>query len=514
MRFRCIAILVLILGVVSLLGPGTALGQTTPTSPPTPSVSVAPTSVPLTVKKNGMFDTRSTKGQAIGSLLVVWPGSGQASVVMSGYYSDGASATVNYYPGRAVSPFPSTTSTAVPVPSDSPQPIAVCVNWPGSDTTSGWLVMTDQSHPGPPITVPFTIKEFVPGGVLARVLGYSAAIAAVLILIIWVMLRRYEPPHVLAPLPTWTFGQSWATNLTALAAILGTILGASGFLSDVLPGLSVGMFVGFNLVYGALVLLAPLVFQLCSWNGKQTYPGLLAAGWTIMWALIGELGTAVVLLWRGGMLPAAGWAVFAGGIGVLFFYTRASMVPVIKTPVQLKDAATTAWTAAAMKAAHAIMLPDASEADAKDAALKAAAKVIENAEAWSGAAPLSADALGPTAKVDTVMAASVAVKAAAAAMESGSKEEVKDAAFSAAMKATVAHPGSALLAEEVVGVVFPWIDTVMTASGKAAVAAAKARRKKRASEKKVEKAALSAARGAVESAAVGPPFIPVTAYMI
>ena len=42
---------------------------------------------------------------------------------------------------------------------------------------------------------------------------------------------------------------------------LGTVLAASGFFSEVVPGLSTGTYVGFNLFYVALALLAPLVFQ-------------------------------------------------------------------------------------------------------------------------------------------------------------------------------------------------------------------------------------------------------------
>lgn len=512
MRYRCIAVLVLILAVVFLLGPGTALGQPTPTSTPTPSVSVAPTSVPLTVKKNGLFNTRSTKGQAIGTLLVVWPGIGQASVVTSGYYSDGASAAVNYHPGRAVTPFPTPSSTPVSVASDSPQPIAVCVNWAGSDASSGWLVVTDQAHPGPPATVPFQIKEFVPGGVLGGVLGWSALIAAVLVVAVGLTLWSRHPPLILAPGPTWTFSQSWASNLTALGAILGTVLAASGFASDVLPGLSVGMFLGFTFFYGALVLVAPVIFQMCSPSGKSTYPGLLVAGGIVIWALIGELWTAVVLLWRGGMPFWVGLVVLPAGIVALFFYTRASIVPVIFPPKKVDAAVTAASTAAAMAAAAAVT-GGKSDDDAKRDALVAAKTIIREVR-W-GAVALAAQVPTPkTEQMDKVWNA--ASDAAIATVNTATPDgELTDAAKAAALTAAkmaiaAAVPptrAEARLAKKVVRVVVPKVEKALAASVKAAQAAVAAKGK---SHPEVKTAAQSAASDVIGVAFPGP----TAAYML
>lgn len=333
MRYWCMAVLVLAIAGVALLTPATALAQSTPSPAPSPSVSVAATSIPLTVKKNGIFDTRSTTGNAIGSVLVTWSGSDQASIAVAGYYSDGSLATISYRSGPTASPFPSPSPTLPPVPvsSASPEPIGVSAEWSSKDTTGGSLVLTDQAHPGPPIIVPFEVTELVPVGVLARVLLWSGVIAGILVFLVFLTLANKKPKRVLPVGPTWTFSQSWATNLTAVVPILGTVLAASGFFSSVLPGLSIGMFIGFNLFYGALVLIAPVVFQMCSWGGQSTYPGLLAAAGIILWALVGEFWTATVLLWRGGMPLSYGWFLVVG-IGVLFVYTRASTAQVVSPP--------------------------------------------------------------------------------------------------------------------------------------------------------------------------------------
>lgn len=60
---------------------------------------------------------------------------------------------------------------------------------------------------------------------------------------------------------SWTFGGSWATSVTALAGLLGTVLAATGFLSDILPGVSTGRFSGFVLLFTGAALLSPIVYS-------------------------------------------------------------------------------------------------------------------------------------------------------------------------------------------------------------------------------------------------------------
>src|SRR5205823_2495246 len=114
--------------------------------------------------------------------------------------------------------------------------ISVSFQWRRTGTDTGWFVVNDASKLGAPVTVPFQVHEVIPGGVLSTVLWLSAALALLLIFAVAITLSGRE--KTITEGPTWSFKDSWASNLTAVGAILGTVLAASGFLSDVLPGLS------------------------------------------------------------------------------------------------------------------------------------------------------------------------------------------------------------------------------------------------------------------------------------
>jgi len=88
--------------------------------------------------------------------------------------------------------------------------------------------------------------------------------------------------------------------------VLGTVLAASGFLNDVLPGLSIGPYIGLSLLYGFLVLISPVIFvcfSALSSEGKGTYVGLLLSAGVVTWAVIGQVATVGQMLTRGGLPP-------------------------------------------------------------------------------------------------------------------------------------------------------------------------------------------------------------------
>jgi hypothetical protein len=62
------------------------------------------------------------------------------------------------------------------------------------------------------------------------------------------------------PSKKWTFGGSWVTNFTALAAALAGVLTAAGAVSGMVPGVDLGRIVLLFAVVGASALLAPIVF--------------------------------------------------------------------------------------------------------------------------------------------------------------------------------------------------------------------------------------------------------------
>ena len=119
---------------------------------------------------------------------------------------------------------------------------------------------------------------------------------------------------------SWSFSSSWLTNVTALGAVLGTVLGATGFLADVLPGTDTGRFTGLSVLFGAFVIAAPIIYTAASkWtfvsspggnpnpnpNGNGSAAGTLvstgrvwgviAAAAVTLAGVVGELGTLVTL---------------------------------------------------------------------------------------------------------------------------------------------------------------------------------------------------------------------------
>jgi hypothetical protein len=118
-----------------------------------------------------------------------------------------------------------------------------------------------------------------------------------------------------APGPKWGFGSSWTTNLTAVGATLGTVLGAAT-LPDVPSQIDKDTFVQLNLGFGLLVVIAPFLFHALRWPIRKTamddnglYGGnvtLLVACCLTFAAVLGELATLALL--SGSSLAAAAMA--------------------------------------------------------------------------------------------------------------------------------------------------------------------------------------------------------------
>jgi hypothetical protein len=89
----------------------------------------------------------------------------------------------------------------------------------------------------------------------------------------------------------WSFKDSWATNLTAIGAVFGTVLSATGVLDELLPGFELTSFTAMNLVFGAIVVLAPLVYA--ALGRRETKDGtLLTRG-----SRVGLFFAAAMTLW-------------------------------------------------------------------------------------------------------------------------------------------------------------------------------------------------------------------------
>jgi hypothetical protein len=318
-----------------------------------PPVSVSPSPLSLKVTLDDLRDSHTTGGEASGTVMVAET-TQTAGVDITAYYADGSRLTltsgshVDFGQARAV-------------------PVTVSFQWQKHDFTRGWLEFSDGVDPA--LTVPFEIHVATPASVLIIASALAGAIAAVIVAFIGWRVRKMrraeaeaENPAspkaapVVADGPIWTFQGSWATNLTAVGATLGLVLGASGFLSEVLPGVDLGVFMGFNLLYAALIAVAAVVYQAFYTKGSMpSYRGLVVAGWVTLWAALGELLTVLVLLQRGVVpadwAPAVVFLAAAVALPLLGFYTLASFRAATK---ELDDEAaeTAALEAAALVAAR------------------------------------------------------------------------------------------------------------------------------------------------------------------
>lgn len=105
--------------------------------------------------------------------------------------------------------------------------------------------------------------------------------------------------------PHWDFSKSWATSLTAVGALLGTVLAAAGggLTSDKTNA-------GLNVFFGVLVLIAPLLYSATArytetgpkdtTEGQaQGYVGMfLLSSLLTVWAVWGELITVLIILYN------------------------------------------------------------------------------------------------------------------------------------------------------------------------------------------------------------------------
>jgi len=157
-------------------------------------------------------------------------------------------------------------------------------------------------------------------------LGAGVLFLAVMLILVGALPRKFgKLGAVVATGSSWSFSSSWLTNITALGAVLGTVLGATGFLADVLPGTDTGRFTGLSVLFGAFVIAAPIIYAAASkWlfvsSGGNPNPnpnpnpqpngngsaadtlvsmgrvwGVIAAAAVTLAGVIGELGTLVTL---------------------------------------------------------------------------------------------------------------------------------------------------------------------------------------------------------------------------
>src|SRR5262245_35838666 len=136
------------------------------------------------------------------------------------------------------------------------------------------------------------------GGLLV---GASLVASATLLLLTYGPLWTKHPPgHLLGPV-SWSFTDSWATTLTTVGAVLGTILASSRALPETTTLLTRAGFAGLSLFFGFLVLLSPLLYRaFAHFTNAPQYQGFVGvfvvACATTAWGVMGQLATALLLV--------------------------------------------------------------------------------------------------------------------------------------------------------------------------------------------------------------------------
>ena len=122
----------------------------------------------------------------------------------------------------------------------------------------------------------------------------------------WIFLssmRRKKLTEQVNTTSSWSFKDSWVSTLTTLGAVAGTVLGATGFLTDVFPGVDVQRFFTLLILFTAAVLAAPLVYTAASKTNSDsgqtqgTVGGLWLASALTLFGVAGQFATIGSLVW-------------------------------------------------------------------------------------------------------------------------------------------------------------------------------------------------------------------------
>jgi hypothetical protein len=134
---------------------------------------------------------------------------------------------------------------------------------------------------------------------------------------------------------SWDFSKSWASNITVVGAILGTVLSAKILPTTPTVVVSPNGYTALSLLFGLLVVVAPLLFTaLRSGTPDPKGPKYQGYGWgfllsscVTLWAVIGELATVGLVLYeaqhgntlaRGAVIPM--WAALGSAIVLISIY--------------------------------------------------------------------------------------------------------------------------------------------------------------------------------------------------
>jgi MFS family permease len=222
---------------------------------------------------------------------------------------------------------PTFSPTVLPAYRVTPVDIMFCVTDSHAPTVTFSLAVVDPPN-AKPATLTVSLARRVDGWAYTWTVVFAIAFAVLVILlraVDWAVRERRWASLFKEPLwppaktqiwayarqpvyteQTWSFSGSWATTVTALGAVLATVLAASGFLEDVVPGVDVTRFIALNIVFGGAVIIAPVFYlatsraRLCDDNTRLsvngTLGGLSGAVLLTVIGVYGQLGTLGLLV--------------------------------------------------------------------------------------------------------------------------------------------------------------------------------------------------------------------------
>lgn len=147
---------------------------------------------------------------------------------------------------------------------------------------------------------------------------------------------------------SWSFTGNWVTVLSALGAAAATVLSATGFLSDVFPGVDVQRFFSLNVLFASLILVAPLVYAAASRIDQDSHAilgtvcGLLASSTLTLLGVGGQLAMLGMLVWLAytALLAKVLFTVtMALVVFIIIWYSYSTIGQLIQLPPQLSDKA-------------------------------------------------------------------------------------------------------------------------------------------------------------------------------
>ncbi len=181
------------------------------------------------------------------------------------------------------------TSAPAPAPG-SAEPLTVSFPSTFGVVPSAAELVVETSPPSPaaaPVIVGLVIVRSIGSG---QEVGWPIGTGLIgvflfLVCLIWLFALGESKPTAKS---TWSFKDSWATNITAAGAFVGTVISGTGAVTSVFPGVPLYRFSILFAVCGGVVLFAPLVAGLGTQQRQDPHGDGTTIGYSQFWLLFAQ----------------------------------------------------------------------------------------------------------------------------------------------------------------------------------------------------------------------------------